>query len=205
MNTATEPDAVWRSFMAEPARYIHAERLARCFSGAFPAGLCARMLAAPRLADRLSGSIASHYELPPAAAEDKFDAADRAVALAPVESLTEIVRRAGAIFWSAAIVNTVLARDVSALQSCVGEALCALAVKHRDLSGPEQPLAPFDTLAERVTADGWRCLAAWCDAVDPALGARTRLKLPVRDGLDAPPPSPFTEIGPAIIRRAAAR
>jgi hypothetical protein len=202
---ATEPDAVWRSFMTEPAQYIHAERLAHCFGGAFPAGLCVRMRATPRLASRLSSLIASHYELPPAAAEDKFDAADKAVALAPAESLTEIVRRAGAIFWSAAIANTVLARDVSALQSCVGEALCALAVKHRDLSGPEQPLAPFDTLAERVTADGWRCLAAWCDAVDPALGARTRLKLPVRDGLDAPPPSPFTEIGPAIIRRAAAR
>ena len=205
MNTATEPGAAWRSFMAEPAHYIQAERLTRCFGGAFPASLCERILAAPRLTERLSGLIASHYELPSAAAEDKFDATDRTIALAPTENLTEIVRRAGAIFWSATIVNTVLARDVNALQSSVGEGICSFAVKHRDLAGPEQPLAPFETLAERITADGWLCFEAWCEAVDPAMGARAKLKLPVRAGLDAPPAEPFTIIGPAIIRRAAAR
>jgi hypothetical protein len=202
---ATEPDVAWRAFMTEPVQYIHAERLARCFSGAFPAGLCERMRASPRLSDRLSGVIASHYALPPAAAEEKFDATDRDIAVASAQSLTEIVKRAGAIFWSAVIANTVLARDVSPLQSCVGEALCGLAIQHRDLAGPEQPLTPFDTLPERMTADGWRCFAAWCDAVDPAMGVRMRLKLPVLDGLDVPPAEPFTKIGPAIIRRAVAR
>lgn len=204
MNAATEPDAAWRTLMTEPARYVHVGRLAACFGGAFSAGLCGRMLAVPRLAPRLSNIIASHYQLPPAADEEQFDAADRAVAVAPAQSLPEIARRAGAMYWSAAIANTVLARDVNALQSTVGEALCSFAVKHRDLAGPEQPLAPFDTLAERMTADGWHCFIAWCYAVDAAMGARTRLKLPLFDGSDAPPAATFANTGPAIIRRAAA-
>lgn len=202
---STEPEASWPAFMTEPARYIDAERLARCFGGALPSGLCVRMLAVPRLSDRLSGVIASHYRLPPAAAEDQFDPADRAIGLAPAQNLPEIARRAGAIYWSAAIANTVLAREVSALQSAISETLCGFAVAHRELAGPEQPLAPFETLAERMSADGWLCLAAWCNAVDPAMGARTFLKLPAREGLDAPLAEPFVKLGPAIIRRAAAR
>jgi YOP proteins translocation protein K (YscK) len=202
---ATESDAAWRAFMNEPVHYVDAERLAPCFGGALPAGLCGRMLAAPRLTDRLSGLIASHYQLPPPAAEEECDAADRAVAVAPEQSLSEILARAGVIFWSASIANTVLAPDVSALQSAIGEPLCSFAVKHRDLAGPERPLAPFDTLPERMTADGWRCFAAWCDATHPAIGARARLKLPAIEGLDAPPPEPFVNSGPAIIRRAAQR
>jgi hypothetical protein len=203
MNAANEPEAAWRVLMTEPARYIDAGRLAQCFGGALPASLCERMLSAPRLKERLSSLIAAHHQLPPAAAEDGFDAADRLVAVAAPQGLPVIARRAGAIFWSAAIANTVLAPEVSALQSALGDVLCSVAINHRELSGPEQSLPPFETLGERVTLDGWRCFAAWCDAVDPVIGARTRLKLPVLDGLDALPAAPFAKIGPAIIRRAA--
>ena len=204
MNAASEPEAAWRTLMTAPAQYIDAGRLAQCFGGALPASLCERLRAAPRLTERLSSAIASHYQLPPAASEDRFDAADRLVALAAPQSLPAIAKRAGAIFWSAAIANTVLAPEVSALQSSLGEVLCSYAINQRDLTGPEQPLAPFETLVERMTIDGWCCFVAWCNAVDPAIGARTRLKLPVLDGLDAASAEPFATIGPAIIRRAAA-
>jgi hypothetical protein len=203
MSAAAEPDAEWRAFMTEPAAYINPERLAGCFGGALPASLCGRMLAVPRLTDRLSQMIASHYRLPPPT-EDGVEAADRAIALAPVARLPEIASRAGAIWWAAAIANTVMARDVSALHAAVGEALCSFAVKHRELTGPEQPLTPLETLSERMTADGWRCFAAWCDTVDPATGARSRLKLPVLDALSGTLPEPLAKAGPAIIRRAAA-
>jgi hypothetical protein len=204
MTVATEPDAEWRAFMTEPAVYIDPERLARCFGGALPASLCGRMLAAPRLTDRLSQMIASHYRLPPPSTEDGVEAADRAIALTPVATLPEIASRAGAIWWAAAIANTVMARDVSALHDAIGEPLCSYAVKHRELAGPELPLSPFETLSERMTADGWRCFAAWCDSVDPAMGARTALKLPVLDALAGSLPEPLAKAGPAIIRRAAA-
>jgi hypothetical protein len=204
MSAATEPGAAWRILMAEPAQYIEAGRLARCFGDGFPVGLCERMRATPRLARRLSDIITSHYGLLPAKREDEFEAADRAVAVASAQTLSEIARRAGAIFWSATIANTVLARDVSALQSYLGEALFSFAVKHRDLAGPEQALAPLDTMPMRITADGWRCLSAWCAAVDPAIGLRVRLKLPRLAELEASPAAPFTASGPAIIRRAAA-
>lgn len=204
MNAAADPDAAWRILMTEPAQYIQPSLLAPCFGDGFPVALCERMLATPRLTGRLSGMILAHYALPPATDAEHVDEADRAVAITPVKSLPEIARRAGAIYWSAAIANTVLARDVSALQSYVGETLCAVAIRHRDLAGPEQPLAPFETLPERIAADGWRCFAAWCEAVDPAIGARVRLKLPLPEGLDLSG-VPFTDNGPAIIRRAAAQ
>jgi hypothetical protein len=204
MNMAAEPDAGWRSFMTEPVAYIAPERLARCFGGALPAAFCERMLATPRLADRLSQTIVSHYRLPPTSAEDSVEAADKAIALTPTEAFPEIASRSGAIMWSAAIANTVMARDVSALHSAIGEALCSFAVTHRELAGPELPLAPFATLAERIAADGWRCLAAWCDAVDSGVGARARLKFPVLPILEAPLPAAFASAGPAIVRRAAA-
>jgi hypothetical protein len=205
MSAPAEPNAAWHILMAEPAQYIQPSLLAPCFGDGFPVGLCERMLATPRLAGRLSGVILSHYDLLPAKGEEHFDLADRIVAIAPPQTLPEIARRAGAIYWSATIANTVLAREVNALQSHVGEALCSFAIRHRGLAGPEQTLAPFDTLSERITADGWRCFAAWCAAVDPAIGIRTRLKLPPQNGLDASLAASFAESGPAIIRRAAAQ
>jgi hypothetical protein len=67
-----------------------------------------------------------------------------------------------------------------------------------------------------VTEDGERCFAAWCQSLSDAVAARVRLKLPPREALDGQPrmrvhvgviPRVHThiaEIGPSIVRRAAA-
>ena len=111
------------------------------------------------------------------------------------------MRRAGAIYWANSIANTVRAADAAAFDAALGEALCVVALANRDLSGPMQPLTPYDQLGARVMADGMRCLGAWCKAQSPGVGLRVSLKLASNPALDGAVNSPFDELGPAILRR----
>ena len=129
------------------------------------------------------------------------DTRSKQIALASSEQLAEIVRRAGAIYWANSIANTVRAADAAAFDAALGESLCVVGLANRDLSGPMQPLTPYDQLGRRVTEDGLRCLGAWCKAQGPGIGLRVRLKLAANPALDDAVESPFDEFGPAIIRR----
>jgi coenzyme F420-reducing hydrogenase gamma subunit len=111
------------------------------------------------------------------------------------------VRRAGAIYWANSIANTIKAADAAAFDAALGETLCVLALANRDLSGPMQPLTPYDRLGARVMEDGLRCLGAWCKAQCPGVGLRVRLKLAPNPALDDAVNRPFDEFGPAIVRR----
>ena len=196
-------DQAWRAFSDDLMATIDPQRLALCFDGHIATDLCARLKASMRLRERLAGIVSARFDLLPLLEDPGGSEGDKAVAMASPEVLLKIVSRAGAIYWSAAIANTVLAADVAALQKEIGEELCAFAVKHRDLAGPELTLPPRETLSGEFSDTGWCCLAAWCDAVDPAIGVRVRLKLPPHAILDAPPPEEFREHGPEIVRRAA--
>jgi len=134
------------------------------------------------------------------AAEDVSDT-DRSIALASSEQLAELVRRAGAIYWANSIANTIRAADAAAFDAALGEALCVVALANRDLSGPMQPLTPYDQLGTRVMEDGLRCLGAWCKAQTAGVGLRVRLKLAPNPALDDAVNRPFDELGPAIVRR----
>ena len=204
MSTAREntgADAGWDAFVTQPALYVDPSRLAVCFDGMVDTELCARLKTSRRLEERLSGLVHARYGLPGAVAAGDVSDTDRSIALASSEQLTELARRAGAIYWANSIANTVRAADAAALDAALGETLCLVALANRDLSGPMQPLAPYDQLGRRVMEDGLRCLGAWCSAQSPGVGLRVRLKLASNAALDDAANAPFDELGPAIIRR----
>jgi hypothetical protein len=198
---STGTDAGWDAFVTQPALYIEPSRLAVCFDGMVGPELCARLKSSLRLKERLSGLVYSRYGLARAIAAEDVSGADRSIALCTSEQLAEIVRRAGAIYWANSIANTVLAADAAAFDAALGETLCFVALANRDLSGPIQPLAPYDQLGSRVMEDGLRCLGAWCKAQSAGVGLRVRLKLAPNPALDDAVNRSFDEYGPAIVRR----
>jgi hypothetical protein len=163
--------------------------------------LCRRLRSSPRLEERLSNLVHSRYGLAPTIAAEDVSDTDRLIALASSEQLAELARRAGAIYWANSIANTVRAADAAAFDAALGERLCVVALANRDLSGPMQPLTPYDQLGARVMQDGLRCLGAWCKAQTAGVGLRVRLKLAPNPALDDAVKHPFDELGPAIVRR----
>ena len=199
---STGADAGWDAFVTQPALYIEPSRLAVCFDGMVGPELCGRLKASLRLEERLSGLVHSRYGLARTIAADDVSDTDRSIALASSEQLAELVRRAGAIYWANSIANTVRAADAAAFDAALGETLCVVALANRDLSGPMQPLTPYDQLGARVMEDGLRCLGAWCKAQSRGVGLRVSLKLAPNPALDDAVNRPFDELGPAIVRRA---
>jgi hypothetical protein len=198
---STGADAGWDAFVTQPALYIEPSRLAVCFDGMVDPELCGRLRSSPRLEGRLSDLVHSRYGLARTIAAENVSDADRSIALASSEQLAEVVRRAGAIYWANSIANTVRAADAAAFDAALGEKLCLVALANRDLSGPMQPLTPYDQLGLRVMEDGLRCLGAWCRAQSPGVGLRVSLKLAPNPALDDSVNRPFDELGPAIVRR----
>jgi hypothetical protein len=196
-------EGAWQDFIAHPARHIDPGRLVACFEGRFGADLCRRLRACRRLEARLSTVILTRHHLSSRLPPNACGAADRTIALATTDELGRLLRRAGAIYWSAAIANVVLAEQVAKLHRQLDEKLCTFAIANRDLAGPVRSIKPADGLAQRVTEAGLRCLAAWCRAQPPEVGIRVRLKLPPADALERAPEDAFVEIAIAIIRRAA--
>ena len=197
------PPMDWHTFMRQPAAYIDAARLAVCLDHQFSAELCGRLQNAGRLRDRLSALVTAHYGLAAPVAEDAVGALDRNIVLSPPERLADVVRRAGALYWGNAIANVLLAEQVSQLHQQLGEAVCTFAIANRELSGPHEVLEPVADAGARVTEAGEQCFAAWCQSLCEAAAARARLRLPPRQGLDGAPVTPFAELGPSIVRRAA--
>jgi len=198
---STGADAGWDEFVTQPARYIEPSRLAVCFDNTLGPELCGRLQTSPRLEERLSDLVHSRYGLARDIAAEAVSDTDRSIALASPEQLAELVGRAGAIYWANSIANTVRATDAAAIDASLGKELCVVALANRDLSGPMQPLTPYDQLGARVMEDGLRCLGAWCKAQPAGVGLRVRLKLPPAPALDDAVKRPFDELGPAIVRR----
>ena len=203
MTTSGEADAAWRSFFLNPAAYVHPQRLADCFGGGVPQDVCNRLKSSKRLHERLSALLSSHYELTPELDEDSYAEGDMAIVLNRAEWFDDIILRAGVIFWGKTIANTVLARDVAALQEQIGAPLCNLAIEHRSLSGPEQSLQPLENLKDRISEDGRRCLLAWYEQLPPVLSQRFRLKFSAHEEPSEPVDEPFASLGPQIVRCAA--
>jgi hypothetical protein len=202
---AAGPDhdpAAWRAFLDEPAATVDRGRLAGLFGGAIDEEAAGRLAASERLRRRLSDLILAHHGLATASPAEATAAADRRVALASAERLAEIARRAGAIYWAAAIARAVKGPVAAALRAELGEA-ATFALANRAHAGPAQSLEPLEGVAARIVEDGWRCLGAWCRAQPADVGVRVRLKLAARPALDDPPPPAFAERGPAIVRVAA--
>ena len=172
---STRADPGWDAFVTQPALYIEPSRLAVCFDGMVGPDLCARLRTSLRLEERLSDLVHSRYGLARAIAVEDVSDTDRLIALATPEQLAEVVRRAGAIYWANSIANTVRAADAAAFDAALGEALCVVALANRDLSGPMQPLTPYDRLGTRVMR--MALLRGMVQGADPCVGLRVRLNL----------------------------
>jgi YOP proteins translocation protein K (YscK) len=193
----------WEEFASNPAATIAAGRLVPCFDGALSLDPCGRLAASPRLRARLNDLIQATYRLAPVGPAEACSETDRAIALAPASRLAEIARRSGAVFWSAAIAKAVVVSQLTALHEQLGEELHRFALAHRDLAGPPRSIEPIMEAGARIARDGWLCVGAWCHAQSEAVGARVLLKLSPDHGIDWTPESPFAELGPDIVRRAA--
>lgn len=193
----------WNTFMAWPASYIDAGRLDHCFANRFGHELCDRLRVSRRLRDRLSAIVADHHALAASVTADVCDDRDRAIALSSAERLLDIARRCGAIYWAHAIAGVVRPAEVVALHREIDEALCSFALMHRDLA-IAQELPIIEGIGPRSVEDGLRCIAAWTRAQPAAVGQRVRLKLAAHPALDDPPAAPFVDIGPSLVRCAAA-
>ncbi|RWH84579.1 MAG: hypothetical protein EOQ86_02275 [Mesorhizobium sp.] len=192
----------WQAFMANPAGYADAARLAQCFDGTIGEAACERMLRSQRLQERLSVLLLDRYGLSGAVSSEPADEMDLAIALSSAEELEDLALRAGAIYWAGSLAAVIDGRQAAALQAALGAEICAFAVANRDLAGPMQPLEPLEDIHSRVHADGLRCLGAWCHAMPGETSMRVRLKLMPHALVDQPTAEPFAETGPAIVRRA---
>jgi len=212
--TAVAPEAVaappapsthaadWQAFMSWPSSYIDAGRLDHCFEGRLGRELCDRLRAVRRLRERVSRIIAEHLGLAPPVPLASCEEGDRVIALAAPERFGQIVRRSGAIYWARAIAGAVRSADVAVLHRELDEALCSFALAHRDLAGA-QALPAVEGIGARCAEDGLRCVAAWTRALPDAVGQRVRLKLAAHSAIDTAPQPPFSQVGAAIVRRAA--
>ena len=191
----------WDHFLHYPVSYADPARLSVCLDDEIRPEVCTRLLSTRRLANRLSARLVKSYDLndcePPQAD------LDAEIALADVEALTAIARRAGAIYWSNSLSGLVLAKEVTAVSEALGDEVWMLALRNRALGGPARPIGDIDEAMTELTNDGWRCLSAWCCAQDDAIGRRVRLKLPPNPDLDVVPEGKIAEVGPEITRRAA--
>jgi hypothetical protein len=199
------PDPLdWATLMNRPSAYMHTTRLAACFDRRIGVRLCERLQGASRLQDRLSVMIVEFYGLAAPIGPDAVSPADQKIATLPAASISNVVRRAGAVYWANAIAGAVRAEEVRWLRDRLGEAIHTFALENRKLSGSPEKLDMADGGDTRIVEDGVRCLAAWCRSQPAAIGERVRLKSPPSLALDGAVQSPFNEIGPAIIRCAAA-
>lgn len=195
-------DAVaWDAFWELPALQADPKRLAACFDGAIGEEACEHMLQSERLRQRLSALLLDRLQM----GREPIDVsdADAVVALSDAEKLEQIAFHAGAVYWSASFAGSILGSTAARLHEQLGEPVYSLAVANRELAGPPQDLQPWDGLRDRVLADGWRCVGAWCHAVPTAVGRRVLVKLPPDELIDTPPGATFGEQGTAIARRVA--
>ncbi|WP_048647047.1 hypothetical protein [Nitratireductor soli] len=199
---AVDEDELFRQL---PSVYADPAWLVSCFGDAISRETARRLLATKRLQGRLSRLLADQHRLPTSIAKGApaMEEVDQAIAYASAEKLSEIAMKAGAVYWAATLARTISGREAAILRNELGAALCTLAVANKDLAGPEQPLEPLTRIRERIEADGWRCLVAWCEAVGQFVAARVRLKLPPQSPLAEPLVPCFATIGPLIVRRLA--
>jgi hypothetical protein len=190
----------WVTLMSRPSAYIDVTRLAACFDGGIGIGLCERLRATGRLQDRLSAMIIDFYALAPPVSPEAVSPADQKVALLPSAKTGDLIRRAGAVYRANAIANAVRAEEVRRLRARLGEAVYAFALANRHLSGLSGKLDLTDEMDVQIAEDGKWCLGAWCQSQPEAIAERVRLKSPASPALDGGANSPFSEIGPAIIR-----
>jgi hypothetical protein len=175
----------------ERIRVASANDLAALFEGGLQGELIEMLAASPRFAPRLHA--ATERRLGELSAPEP--AAVAALALTPA-GLSDIVRRAGAVWYAAAIARIV---DTSArrhLMAALGSDVYAIALEGRGLAPPAEAVVPpdRDDWAAAAMRDGACCWSAWRMLQLPAVASRLALV-----GCNVLPARIHEAFGPAII------
>ena len=175
---------------AERIRMASANDVAALLGGGLPGELVEMLAASPRFAPRLHA--AAQARLGELSAPEPA-----ALALTPA-GLSDIVRRAGAV-WHAAAIALVI--DTSArrhLMASLGPDVYAIALEGRGLAPPaEAVVAPDqDDWAVAAASHGACCWSAWRTLQRPAVASRLALL-----GCNVLPERIHEAFGPAIIDR----
>ncbi|MGC2779003.1 MAG: SctK family type III secretion system sorting platform protein [Bradyrhizobium sp.] len=186
-------------FRRTPAIYIHPERLHSCLPY-LPAALTERMLTVARLHPRLSEIIISHYGLVECSACDR-GSSDCGAAAWPVDRLTRLAHRAGAVWHAGALRSLILGRSLAPLLAAFDEDLRAVAIRHIDLAAEATPRIDMGDVAEAIRRDGMHCLNAWVTELRPCSRERVILKFPLKSAIGGPVSPTHHARGVLIIRR----
>ena len=166
------------TFLADPGAWADPASVAPLIAPGLQAHTAQRLLSSPRLAPRASRWLAGllgHGDpeaLPPA---------DRALALAPAETLEQVALCAGAVWHAPRMRALLLGADIAVLRDRLGDDARRIGLRHAALASTSaQPGAAEDAnaLAEDIARDGAACLAAWIEALPDWAAARLRLKRP---------------------------
>jgi hypothetical protein len=175
----------------ERIRVASANDLAALFEGGLQGELIEMLAASPRFAPRLHA--ATERRLGELSAPEP--AAVAALALTPA-GLSDIVRRAGAVWYAAAIARIVDTSERRHLMASLGPDVYAIAVEGRGLAPlAEAVVAPdADDWAAAAMRDGACCWSAWRTLQLPAVASRLALL-----GCNVLPERIHEAFGPAII------
>lgn len=168
----------WHRFAASPAGYVAPERLAAAFDDTITPEACRRLLALPRLENRLSELLCARNGLSAGLGPDAVPDSDRGILLLAPPLLHGLVRLAGAIYFSGALSRIVLANEVRAIEKALGPGVFARAMTSRHLAGPADAPPAAAELVEQIERAGWSCLLAWAATLPDEIGARLRLQMP---------------------------
>lgn len=189
------------AFWLRPTAYIAPARLLVLEPG-LPPALAEGLLAAPRLAARLSRRILARAQL----ATDPLPSESPAFAMArlPAAELTRIARACGALLHHLAIRAVVLREDRQRLRAFLGADAHELALRRAAfLRLPVLPVPDRERLEGAVERDGLACLRARFSGDDapPGLTGRLALKFAPDAGFDAPEPALAGEAGRRVLAR----
>lgn len=184
-------------FNLQPAGYADPERLAALWPDRLDAGQWRRLLAAPRLAGRLSRHLLERLGLEGESCWD-FAPRRRRLALLPAGELTRIARFAGCFLHARAIARVIARGAVQELRQRLGDDAYLFAVKRATfLAPPETAQGPVEPAA--IEHGGFACLGHWLAGEPAAVAARLRLKLPPPGIPERPPAVPDAALAGQVL------
>jgi hypothetical protein len=165
-------------FLADPGAWADPAFAAQLIAPGLQAETARQLLSSPRLASRASRWLAGllgHGD------PEALFPPDRALALAPTETLELVALCAGAIWHAPRVRALVLGADIAVLRERLGDEVRRIGLRHAALawtSARSGAAEDANALGEDIARDGSACLAAWIEALPDWAAARLRLKRP---------------------------
>lgn len=190
-------------FAANPASYVHPERLRQALPSGIPLAIRDALVSSPRFQARLSARLSRVYGLP-AWTPHAEEAAQPGLVLLRPEQRRRVVALAGTLWFAKGLRDLLEARILREYAAVVGEPEWRFAISAVELAPDGQPLPLPNWLDKAIEIAGTACVAAWLDRQPAPLRSRLRLAFPKASPFLAGYGRPVAEFGPAIVDRALA-